>query len=225
MSNDDSDNIGLNKKKCANNVEDYSLVVSNITEVGLINNLSKINTMLLHSDGDIALHKLGYYEQGKHETSAGISLFCDASDRLRSGFIRGTGVSQVKINRPVALFNMFIASTGTKMIHMLQKFNDTLVQDGVYGRVFYTWCPSVTELPQPKSTGFTNIASFSHFAYAIACLFHNQFQFRHSTGPSDLVESNTECTYLEKSLHIGEKLKEIRSQHHPEILQSIATIS
>lgn len=175
------------------------MVVSNVTEVGLINNLSKINTMLLHSDGDVALHKLGYYEQGKHETSAGISLFCDASDGLRSGFIRGTGVSQVKINRPVALFNMFIASTGTKIVHMLQKFHETLVQDGVYGRVFYTWCPSITELPQPKSTGFTNIASFSHFAYAVGCFFDNRFQFRHSTNRSDFAKSNTGRTYRWRS--------------------------
>jgi hypothetical protein len=199
MNNDDNGNIGSNKMKNTTNNEDYSMVVSNITEVGLINNLSKVNTMLLHSDGDVALNKLGYYEQGKNETSAGISLFCDATDGIRGGFIRGTGVSRVKINRPVALFNMFIASTGTKIAYMLQKFHETLIQDGVYGRVFYTWCPSISELPQPKSTCFTNVASFSHFAYAVAYFFTNQFQFRHSADESDFVKTNTKREYLSKS--------------------------
>jgi hypothetical protein len=38
-----------------------------------MNNLLKLNTTLLHSDGDITLNKLDYYEQGKNETSARIS--------------------------------------------------------------------------------------------------------------------------------------------------------
>ncbi|CAF3403835.1 unnamed protein product [Rotaria sp. Silwood1] len=66
------------------------MIVSTCTEVGLINNLSKINTILLHPDGDVALSKLGYYEQGKNETSGGISLFCDASDGIRGVYNRGT---------------------------------------------------------------------------------------------------------------------------------------
>jgi hypothetical protein len=195
INNHDNDHDNTNKIKNKSNVEEYSLVVSNITEVGLINNLSKINTVLLHSDGDVALNKLGYYEQGKNETSAGVSLFCDASDGIRDGFIRGTGVSQIKINRPVALFNMFIASTGTKIAYMLQRFHETLVQDGVYGRVFFTWCPSICELPKAKSKCFTNVASFSHFACAVAHFFINQFQFRYSTHESDFMETNTESKY------------------------------
>ncbi|CAF1343592.1 unnamed protein product, partial [Didymodactylos carnosus] len=50
---------------------------------------------------------------------------------------------------------------------------------GVYGRVFFTWCPSISELPKAKSKCFTNVASFSHLAYAVAYSFTNQFQFRH----------------------------------------------
>ncbi|CAF0908994.1 unnamed protein product [Rotaria sordida] len=38
--------------------------------------------MLLHSDDDGALNQLGYYEQGKNETSAGVGLFYDASDGI-----------------------------------------------------------------------------------------------------------------------------------------------
>jgi hypothetical protein len=174
------------------------LVVSNITEVGLLANLSKINTILLHSDGDVALNKLGYYEQGKNETSAGVSLFCDASDGIRSGFIRGTGVSQIKVNRPVALFNMFVASTGTKLALMLQRFYETRYQDGVFGRVFFTWCPSITELPKIKSKCFTNIPSFSHFANSVAYFFINQFQFRYTANKSDLIQINMECKCLSK---------------------------
>jgi hypothetical protein len=198
ISNDDNDNNNINKIKNKSNTEEYSLVVSNITEVGLVNNLSKVNTMLLHSDGDVALNKLGYYEQGKNETSAGVSLFCDASDGIRGGFIRGTGVSQIQINRRVALFNMFIASTGTKIASMLQRFHETMVQDGVYGRVFFTWCPSISELPKTKSKCFTNVASFSHFTYAVAYFFTNQFQFRYSANQSDFMELNTESMYLYK---------------------------
>ena len=189
---DYNDNSNTNRSKSKSNSEEYSMLVSNITEVGLIYNLSKINTMLLHSDGDVALNKLGYYEQGRNETSAGVSLFCDASDGIQGGFIRGTGVSQVKINRPIALFNMFIASTGTKITHMLQRFFDTKEQDGVFGRVFFTWCPSVSDLPKAKTKSFTNIASFSHFAYAVSYLFTNQFQFRYLADETDFVEQNTE---------------------------------
>ncbi|CAF4236850.1 unnamed protein product, partial [Adineta steineri] len=38
------------------------------------------NTLLLPSDGDVALSKLGYYDQERNETSASVSLFCDAFD-------------------------------------------------------------------------------------------------------------------------------------------------
>jgi hypothetical protein len=193
------DNNNVNKMKNKSYTEEYSMIISNTTEVGLLNNLSKINTMLLHSDGDVALQKLGYYDQGKNETSAGVSLFCDASDGIFGGFLRGTGVSQLKINRPVALFNMFIASTGTKTAHMLQRFYETKEQDGVYGRVFFTWCPSINELPKAKTTSFTNVASFSHFAYAAAELFTNEFQFRYLAHKSDFVKKNTESKCLLKS--------------------------
>jgi hypothetical protein len=45
--------------KTKSNLNGYALVVSNMTEVGLLNNLAKVNTMLLHTDGDVALNKLG----------------------------------------------------------------------------------------------------------------------------------------------------------------------
>ena len=70
------------KKKVDVN-HDYSMVISNCTKVALIQNLSKVNIILLNSDGDIALWKLGYYDQGKGESSAGVSLFCDSFDGLR----------------------------------------------------------------------------------------------------------------------------------------------
>lgn len=195
--NDNGDtNIHVEKNKRKSQVSEYSLVVSNTTEVALLANLSKINTTLLHSDGDVALSKLGYYEQGKNETSGGVSLFCDASDGIRGGFIRGTGVSQIKIDRPVALFNMFLASTGTKLASMLQRFHETRVQDGVFGRVFYTWCPSISELPKIKSKSFTNIPSFSHFSHSVAYFFSNQFQFRYMANISDVMNINSECEYL-----------------------------
>ncbi|CAF3871582.1 unnamed protein product [Rotaria sp. Silwood1] len=167
-------------------------MVSNITEVGLINNLSKINTTLLHSDGDVALNKFGYYDQGRNETAAGVSLFCDASDGIRGGFIRATGISQIIINRPVALLNIFIASTGTKMANMLQRFYELRIQDGIFGRVFFTWCPSISELPMAKPKCYTNVASFSHFANSVAHLFINEFQFRYSAHESDFMNINTE---------------------------------
>jgi hypothetical protein len=189
----------MNKIKNKSQIEEYSMVVSNITEVGLINNLSKVNTILLHGDGDVALGKLGYYEQGKNETSAGVSLFCDATDGIRDGFIRGTGVSQLKINRPVALFNMFIASTGTKTAYMLQRFHEAMIQDGVFGRVFFTWCRSISELPTTKPKCFTNIPSFAHFAHSVAYLFTNQFQFRYSAHASDFLDINTERKCLSES--------------------------
>lgn len=207
MNTDDINNQNENKNKTKSNNDDYSLVVANITEVGLIINLSKINTLLLHPDGDVALNKLGYYEQGKNETSAGVSLFCDASDGIRGGFIRGTGVSNVKINRPVAHLSMFIASTGTKIAFMLQRFHETFVQDGVYGRVFFTWSQSISDLPKIKSKSFTNIASFSHFAYAAASLFTNKYQFRYSAHETDFIDTTTECKYLFKArLFLSEKM-------------------
>ena len=183
---DDFDKIEhVKKKRKKSNDDEYSMLVSNITEVGLINNLSKVNTILLHADGDVALSKLGYYEQGKNETSGGVSLFCEASDGIYGGFVRGTGISRLQISRPIALFNMFIASTGTKIAQMLQRYHETKEQDGVYGRVFFTWCPSVCDLPRVKTQSFTNIASFSHFAYAVSYLFTNQFQFRYLAHASD----------------------------------------
>jgi hypothetical protein len=199
LNTETDDNYNNNKtNKSKSQALEYSLVVSNVTEVGLTYNLSKINTILLHSDGDVALNQLGYYEQGKNETSGGVSLFCDASDGIRGGFIRGTGVSQIKMDRPIALFNMFIASTGTKIALMLQRFYDTRNQDGVFGRVFYTWCPSVDELPKIKSKCFTNIPSFSHFSHAVACFFVHQYQFRHTANASDIEEVNTERKYFSK---------------------------
>lgn len=188
---DDENNNNKTKKKINN--EEYSMVMSNATEVGLLNNLAKVNTVLLHADGDVALNKLGYYDQGKNETSAGVSLFCDASDGIFGGFIRGTGVSQVKIDRPVALLNMLIASTGSKLAYMLQRFYDTKDQDGVYGRVFFTWCQSISELPKAKTISFTNVPSFSHFAYAAAQFFVNQFEFRHLANKSDIITTNNDC--------------------------------
>ncbi|CAF3923142.1 unnamed protein product [Rotaria sp. Silwood1] len=186
------DNIHKNKNKNKSYAQEYSLMVSNITEVGLINNLSKINTTLLHSDGDVALNKFGYYDQGRNETAAGVSLFCDASDGIRGGFIRATGISQIIINRPVALLNIFIASTGTKMANMLQRFYELRIQDGIFGRVFFTWCPSISELPMAKPKCYTNVASFSHFANSVAHLFINEFQFRYSAHESDFMNINTE---------------------------------
>jgi hypothetical protein len=191
---DNSDNNNKNKKNTCS--EEYSMVVSNVTEIALLLNLSKINTILLHSDGDVALNKLGYYEQGKNETSAGISLFCEASDGIRGGFIRATGVSQIKMNREIALFSMFVASTGSKMAYTLQRFHESRTQDGVCGRVFYTWCSSVPELPETKSKSFTNIASFAHFAISAAYLFVNQFQFRYSAAKSDFEENIIQSRYL-----------------------------
>ncbi|CAF1501841.1 unnamed protein product [Adineta ricciae] len=188
------------KSKTKSNEMDYNLVLSNVTEVGLVMNLSKINTLLLHGDGDVALQKLGYYEQGKNETAAGISLFCEASDGIRSGFIRGTGVSSIKIGRPVALMSTFIASTGTKMAPMLQRLHETPFQDGVFGRMFYTWCESVTDLPKARSSSYTNIASFSHFAYAVACLFEHVLQFRYSAHPNDFSDANEERLDYEERL-------------------------
>ncbi|CAF1527725.1 unnamed protein product [Adineta steineri] len=123
---------------------------------------------LIHSDGDVALNKLGYYEQGKNEACGGVSLFCEALDGIRGGFIRGTGVTQIKINRRVALFNMFIASTGIKLATMIQRFYETYVQDGVFDRVFYTYCPTISELRKIKSKSYTNIPSFSHFSHSVA---------------------------------------------------------
>lgn len=184
--NDNINNSNANKSKTKPNTDEYSLIVSNITEVGLLNNLAKTNTILVHPDGDVSLSKFGYYEQGKSETSAGVSLFCDASDGIREGFYRGTGVSQVKIERPVALFNMFIASTGTKLAYMLQRFYERHEQDGVYGRVFFSWCPTVTDLPTPTLTRFTNIASFSHFSYATAAFFQRHFEFRYDACKADI---------------------------------------
>jgi hypothetical protein len=195
----DGDNNNMNKMKNKSNTENYSMVMSTSTEVGLLNNLSNVNTILLHADGDVALNKLGYYEQGRNETSAGVSLFCDASDAIFGGYIRGTGVSQVIIDRPVALFSMFVASTGTKLAHMIQRFYDTKEQDGVYGRVFFTWCQGITELPKAKTISFTNIASFSHFACAAARLFTNEFEFRHSAHKSDIAKKITESKRLFKS--------------------------
>ncbi|UJR24352.1 hypothetical protein I4U23_005729 [Adineta vaga] len=207
--NDDNDrNIHLEKNKNKSQELEYSLVVSNTTEVALLTNLAKINTILLHSDGDVALGKLGYYEQGKNETSDGVSLFCDASDGIRGGFIRGTGVSQIKINRPVALFNMFVASTGTKLTSMLQRFHETRIQDGVFARVFFTWCQSINELPKIKSKSFTHIPSFSHFAHSVAYFFNNQFQFRYMANKSDVSEINSECIDYEERL-----LEELKKQN------------
>ncbi|CAF1144748.1 unnamed protein product [Adineta steineri] len=131
-----------------------------------------INTLLLPSDGDVALSKLGYYDQGRNEISAGVSLFCDAFDGIFKGFIRGTGVSQMKIDCPLALFNMFVASIAIKTAHMLQRFYETNEQDGVYGRVFFTWCPTLTELPPCKTVSFTNIASFLHFTVSVSTFFY-----------------------------------------------------
>jgi hypothetical protein len=184
------------KKQKVSHDDEYSMLVSNITEVGLIKNLSKVDTMLLHADDDVALHKLGYYEQGRNETSGGVSLFCDASDGMYGGFVRGTGVTQLKINRPVALFNMFIASTGTKMASMIQRYYETKEQDGVYGRVFFTWCPSVSDLPRAKTQSYTNIASLSHFAYATASLFQNQYEFRYLAHNSDFRSKHKESKLL-----------------------------
>ncbi|CAF4818491.1 unnamed protein product [Rotaria socialis] len=195
---DDENNDNKTKKKLKN--EEYSMVMSNATEVGLLNNLAKVNTILLHADGDAALNKLGYYDQGKNETSAGVSLFCDASDGIFGGFIRGTGVSQVKIDRPVALLNMLIASTGSKLASMLQRFYDTKDQDGVYGRVFFTWCQSISELPMAKTISFTNVPSFSHFAYAVAQFFVNQFEFRHLANKSDTITTNNDYIRGEERL-------------------------
>ncbi|CAF1182285.1 unnamed protein product [Adineta ricciae] len=202
----DSDH-NTNKTKHKSIATGYSMVVSNATEVALLNNLTKVNTILLHSDGDVALNKLGYYDQGKNETSAGVSLFCDASDGLFKGFIRGTGVSQVKINRPVALLNMFVASTGTKMAHMLQRFHETKGQDGVFGRVFFTWCPSLVELPPSKTTSFTNIASFPHFPVSAATFFINAFELRHSTNKSDYVRKTSQGLQEEERL-MQERVKQ-----------------
>jgi hypothetical protein len=202
---DDNVNIDANgnqnqpKSKTKSNESDYSMVLSNVTEVGLIMNLSKINTLLLHGDGDVALQKLGYYEQTKNETAAGVSLFCDASDGIRCGFIRGTGVSSIKINRPVALMSTYIASTGTKMAPMLQRLHEMPYQDGVFGRMFYTWCESITDLPKPKSTSYTNVASFSHFAYAVACFFKHVYQFRYSAHQNDFSYANEERKYILKA--------------------------
>ncbi|CAF1026318.1 unnamed protein product [Adineta steineri] len=91
-----------------------------------------INTLLLPSDDDVALGKLGYHDQGRNETSAGVSLSCDAFDGICKGFIRGASVSQMKTSRPLALFNLFVASTAMKTAHMLQRFYETNEQDGVW---------------------------------------------------------------------------------------------
>ncbi|UJR38901.1 hypothetical protein I4U23_031569 [Adineta vaga] len=207
--NDDNDqNIHMEKNKNKSQEPEYSLVVSNTTEVALLTNLAKINTILLHSDGDVALGKLGYYEQGKNETSGGVSLFCDASDGIRGGFIRGTGVLQIKINRPVALFNMFVASTGTKLTSMLQRFHETRIQDGVFGRVFFTWCQSINELPKMKSKSFTHIPSFPHFAHSVTYFFKNQLQFRYMADKADVAEINSECIDYEERL-----LEELKKQN------------
>jgi hypothetical protein len=206
---DDQNNNNANKVKHKSNTEEYSLLVSNITEVGLVNNLSKVNTIILHPDGDVALQKLGYYEQGKNDASGGVSLFCDASDGIRGTFIRGTGVSQKTINRPVALLNMFIASTGSKLASMLQRFHETRSQDGVYGRVFFTWCPGISELPDAKSKCFTNIPSFSHFAYAVGTLFTNEFEFLYSAHESDFMAMNTQGKYPSKARLLYQKNKTI----------------
>jgi hypothetical protein len=195
-SNDDND-TNTKTMKGKTTMNDFSMVISNATEVGLLSNLARVNTMLLHADGDVSLTKLGYYEQGRNETAAGVSLFCDASDGLRKGFIRGTGISQLTIDRPVALLSMFVASTGTKLAHMLQRFHETKEQDGVFGRVFFTWCRTVVELPLGKIMSFTNVASFSHFACATAMFFENQFEFRHSADGTDFSDRVSESTYFE----------------------------
>lgn len=197
---DTIDNSTVSKNKSKPNPNEYSLLVSNITEVGLVNNLAKVNTLLLHADGDVALNKLGYYDQGKNESSAGVSLFCDASDGLRYGFIRGTGVSQVKIERPIALFNMFIASTGTKLATMLQRFHEKYEQDGVFGRVYFTWSPTITELSRTKLTRYTNIASFTHFACSAAKLFENRFEFRYDAHMSDIESLDIKCKWPGRSI-------------------------
>ncbi|CAF1231589.1 unnamed protein product [Adineta steineri] len=156
--------------------------------------------MLLHPDGDGSLKKLGYYDQGKPEAASGVSLFCDASDGIRCGYIRGTGVSQLKITRPVALMNMFIASTGCKFSSMLQHFHESKEQDGVYGRIFFTWCRSIDELPIERATSFTNVPSYCHFAYAVATLFNYNFEFRHLRHKSDCTDVNIENFEVEQRL-------------------------
>lgn len=152
--------------------------------------------MLLHADGDVALHKLGNYEQGRSKTSGGVSLFCDASDGMYGGFMRETGVSQLKINRPVALFSMFIGKDRKKLASMIQRYYETKEQDGVYGRVFFTWCPNVLDLPRAKTQSYTNIASLLHFTYATASLFQNKYEFRYLANNSDFHNEHKESKLL-----------------------------
>ncbi|CAF0930034.1 unnamed protein product [Adineta steineri] len=182
--NSDTD-IHMETNKLKSQAPEYSLVVSNITEVALLCDSSSSICVLVFFyivHGFFPFVMLyGFllsYRLRKNEACGGVSLFCEASDGIRGGFIRGTGVTQIKINRSVALFNMFIESTGTKLAAMLQRFYEKYVQDGVFGHVFYTYCPTISELSKIKSKSYTNIPSFSHFSHSVAYFFSNQYQFR-----------------------------------------------
>ncbi|CAF3123060.1 unnamed protein product [Rotaria socialis] len=87
---------------------------------------------------------------------------------------------------------MSIASTKAKMASMIQRYYETKEPYGVYGRVFFTWCSSVSDLPLAKTQSYTNIASLSHFAYATAGLFQNQYEFRYLAHTSDFHNKHKE---------------------------------
>jgi len=147
------------KLKTKSNPEEYSMVVSNITEVGWFHNPVASFRWRYTKEST----RLSWTRQ-KWNISRFYSLSCNASDGIYATFIRGTSISQIKMDRPAALSNMFKARTETKSSYMLQQFYETMRLDGVFGCIFFLCCPNISDLSIAETKYLKNATSLPHLA-------------------------------------------------------------
>ncbi|CAF2843321.1 unnamed protein product [Rotaria sp. Silwood2] len=174
-----------NKKQ---KIESWSFLASSMTEAALSKTTNFTDAMVVNPDGDSALKNFSYYEPNTNGSAQGVSCFCNSFDGIEPGSGRVTGV-ELSMNdrvRPSKL-TMYIASTGRKLAIPLMKMANEGGNDGIYGRVWYTYTNTVYELPDVLIEKQVSLPNLTHIAIACHQLFQSRtIEFRYGLFRSDL---------------------------------------
>ncbi len=184
-SNDTETNEEPPKKK--QKIDSWSFLVSSITEAALSKYTNYTDVMLINPDGDNALKLLSYYEPNTVNGAPGVSWFCNAYDGIEPGTNRVTGVesSSNERDRPSKM-SIYVASTGKKLSIPIMKMVEETSNDGVHGRVWYTYNNTVRRLPDILIQKQVSLPNFSHIALGCHSFFQNRIiEFRYGLYRSD----------------------------------------
>ncbi|CAF1094354.1 unnamed protein product [Didymodactylos carnosus] len=134
-------NVYFKPVRIAEQEQEASSVISDLSLLGLRKHLASQNKILIHDEADNVLHGYGVFDSGNAKYSAEAALIIKAFDGIRDE-TRSTGSMSVTITR--AKMSMLVATVGAKYNKLLKCWatvNGGL--EGLHNRMIYQVLPSV----------------------------------------------------------------------------------